>query len=333
MAIRQTLKRLMVILAVLLPMTASAATFLGDDNVLVTEPVADNLYIGSGNPIVSGDVSGDLFIAGGNVNVSGNIGGDLVAAGGTVTLTGKVAGDVRVFGGSIYIDSEVGGEIISFGGQVIYGPKARIGKDMIAGSDDLQISPAVTVGGKQTLFRGEEKTGDKVVTQAGIHPFLTAAFWIALLLSILAYLIVAAALMGAFPGAIKKYTQSALKDGAAFWVHLGIGLLILVALPIVSIVLMITGLGALLGVILLLVWVVYILVAMVVAGFLLGGLAKDMVTKTKSSLDWPWALGGVVVLPILSSLPVVGWVIGLVFFLWALGTMMSGDLRTFRAVK
>lgn len=330
---KHTLGSLMAIFAILLPMTASAATFMSDANVLVTEPVMDNLYIASANPIVSADVIGDLFVTGGNVSVSGHVMGDLGAAGGSVTLTGPVDGDVRVFGGSIYIDSVVSGEIISFGGQVVYGPHARVGKDLVAGSDELKIDPAVTVGGKKSIFQGDPERIERMVQEVKTYPLLTGAFWLALLFAILGYLVVAIALMGAMPNIVKKYVQNSLKDNGAFWVHLGIGLLALIAFPVAAMILFITGIGAMLGLLLLLLWAIYVLVALVFSGFLLGGVAKHVFTNSKSALDWTWALGGVVILPILSSIPWIGWVIGLVFFLWALGTAVAGDFRTFKAVK
>ena len=236
----------------LLPMTASAATFMNEPTVLVADTVADNLYITSGNVVVSSDVKGDLLVAGGNINVLGNIEGDFGAAGGNINLTGKVDGDVRIFGGSIYVDSEVGGEIITFGGQVVFGPNARIAKDMVAGSEDLVIDPAVTVGGKQTILQSEYDSENTMIQRIETNPLLTGEFWLTLLFAMLGYLVVAIAMMAAMPNVVKKYVQTSLKDNSAFWVHLGIGLLALIAFPVAALVLMITGIGALLGIILLL---------------------------------------------------------------------------------
>jgi cytoskeletal protein CcmA (bactofilin family) len=333
MCSKHTLAGIIGFLAIFLPLSVSAAVFLGEENVVVKEPVLDNLYVASGNPVIAADVQGDLFIAGGNVDVSGHIMGDLGAAGGTVNITGNVDGDVRVFGGTLFINSEIGGEVISFGGEVTYGPKAKVGKDLIAGSDNLKIDPAAVVTGKKTIFENPEK--DKIQQRMAerANPWLTGAFWFSLIYTIAVYLLVAAVLMGAFPNIVKKYAQTAKGKGGTFWKHFGIGLLGVFVFPLSALLLLFTGIGSLLGGILLVLWLMYFLLAFVVAGFLLGMVAKQLFTKQNTDLDWYWGLGGVAALPLLSSLPFVGWAVGLVFFVWAMGTMMDGDLHTFRSAK
>jgi cytoskeletal protein CcmA (bactofilin family) len=333
MSNKQVIVSLMALFAVLLPWSVSAAVFVGGDNAIVKDPVQDNLYVASGNPVITADVTGDVFVAGGNVDVSGHVMGDLGAAGGTVKITGKVDGDVRVFGGTLFINSEIGGEVISFGGQVTYGPKAKIGKDLIAGSDELSIDPASVITGKKIVFTNPDtdKASSRPVEKT--NAWLTGAFWVSMIYTVVAYLLVAVVLMGAFPNVVKKYTQTARAKGGTFWKHFGIGMLGVFVFPLSALLLLISGLGAMLAGIMLVLWLLYFLLSFVVAGFLLGMIAKQLITKDSSDLDWPWALGGVAVLPLISSIPLVGWAVGLVFFIWAMGTMLDGDLQTFRSVK
>ncbi len=330
---KYTLAGIIGFFALLFPLVTNAAVFMAEENVMVKEPVLDNLYIASGNPFITADVQGDLFVAGGNVDISGHIMGDLGAAGGTVKITGKVDGDVRVFGGTLFINSEIGGEVISFGGEVTYGPNARVGKDLIAGSDKLKIDPAAVIMGKRTVFEGPEKDKGQARPVNRTNAWLTGDFWVTMIYTILVYLLVAAVLMGAFPNIVKKYSQTAKAKGGTFWKHFGLGLLGLFVFPLSALLLLFTGIGALLGGILMVLWLMYFLLAFVVAGFLLGMVAKQVITKQNTDLDWYWGLGGVAVLPLLSSLPFVGWAVGLVFFTWAIGTMMDGDLQTFRSAK
>lgn len=314
-----------------LPMFASAATFLADGNPVSADTVNDNLYVTGGNPIVSGDVMGDLLIAGGNVSVSGNILGDLAAAGGSVSITGRVDGDVRVFGGTIYLDSTVKGEVISFGGQVVLGPQAKINKDLIAGGDEVKIHPNSIVLGKKNIMQEIKDVSVKV--QEASSGIMSVAFWIGILYLILAYLIVGAVFMGVFPKVVKKCINGTLKDGNAFWRALGMGLVLLIIIPVVSFLLLITGIGAMLGGILMLMYAVYAMVSIVFAGMILGTLLKKLVKKGKPDVDWAWGLGGIVLFPLLSVIPFVGWIIGFVFFVWALGATISSDYGTFKSVK
>lgn len=311
-----------------IPFFAGAATFMEEGNVSIGQTVSDNLYLVGGNPVVAGNVDGDLFVAGGNVSVSGNVSGDVGAAGGNVSITGTVDGDVRVFGGSLYIDSAIGGEVISFGGQIVYGPNAKIGKDLIAGADVITIDPETIVLGQKKLFEEKQDGSGEDAREKGVA-MLKGAFWMALLYGLLAYLVVAAALMGLMPNVIKKYTKAAIKDSSAFWKNLGIGLMVMIGLPVVALLLFISMIGAMLGGILLLLFVLYILLNLVVAGFLFGGLMQKWFNAGKE-VDWLWGLGGVIALSIISSVPFIGWLIGLVFFLWSVGMMASGDFALIR---
>ncbi len=330
-------KRLIVVLfslfALALPMFASAATFLADDNVVSSEPVNDNLYVAGGNPVVSGNVNGDLLIAGGNVNVTGDVTGDVSAAGGSVSITGRVGGDIRVFGGNLFIDSTVGGEVVSFGGQIIYGPNAKVAKDIVAGGNAVNISPTAVIGGERIIFdeiKDEIKKGKAEFKEKGAD-FLRGAFWVGILWTLLSYLIVALAFMGLFPKVVKMFINGACKNGMSFWKSIGMGLVILIVTPILSLILLVTGIGAMLGGIIMMLYMVYIMASLVFAGFIFGTLMKKLIKKGKADLDWLWGLGGVAVLPLVVLVPFVGWIIGFVFFLWALGAAVSADFKMFRS--
>lgn len=330
------MKKLLVIFAVLaisIPSIALAAVFKTDTNVPAGEVVVGNLYLAGSNPSVGGDVNGDLYIAGGNIVISGNVTEDVVAAGGNITITGEVGGDVRSFGGSVFIDSNVNGEVIASGGDVRIGPNAVIRKDLVAAGGDVSVDKTAKVYGSRTIESGEGKgrNFDKQIDP--MMKFLTGAFWIGQIFLLLSYFVIVAILMGLFPNLVKKFSVRALSKGQ-FWKSLGLGLLALIVTPIVAGICFVTGIGALLGVIVMLCYICYILVSIVLAGVLFGDVVRKLLFKPKKvEPSWGWALGGIALLQAFTLIPVVGWLLGFVFFLYSMGTVLVVEWKIARVVK
>lgn len=195
----------------------------------------------------------------------------------------------------------------------------------------MSISPTAIILGERNIMQ-EIKDVSVKVQEAG-RSVWSVAFWIGILYLVLAYLVVGAVFMGVFPKVVKKCVNDTLKDGNAFWRSLGIGLVLLIVITVISFILLLTGIGALLGGILMLMYAVYVMVSIVFAGMILGTLLKKLIMKGKPNIDWAWGLGGIVLFPLLSVIPYIGWVIGLIFFVWALGSTISSDYKTFKAVK
>jgi hypothetical protein len=327
------------VFVLLIPLFAGAAVFKTDENISAGTTISDNVYLVGGNPVIAGHIDGDLFVAGGNVNIMGSVSNDVAAAGGNIAVTGEVTGDVRVFGGSIYIDGTVGGEVISFGGQVVFGPNASVQKDLTGGGGQVKIDPLAAIGGIKRIFVDEE-TGKVIEKQAA--GLLTGAYLAGVIYTLIAYLIVAAIILGLFPNVAKRFTKSALKDGASFWKYLGIGFLVLVLTPILAMTLFMTVFGAMAGGILLLLYITYIIVNLAMAGILFGTLMKKWFAKVKGTKngkngkdepDFVWGLGGVAVLYLICQIPFIGWLIVFVFFLFSLGALTMGDWRIYREAK
>lgn len=323
-----------VLLALLVvPMIAFAADFRADMLVSEDEVVPDNLYLAGGNPTVNGSVNGDLYVAGGNIVVSGDVTEDLVAAGGNITLTGNVGGDVRVFGGSVLIDGQVGGELLVSGGEVAIGPETTVDNDLWAAGGRVEVAPEAIILGEITIESGEEQGKKLEDFKEPAEAFLSAAFFMGQIFLILSYFVIAALYLGLFPNIVKKISVRAVeKDG--FWLGLGLGLLIIIVTPIAALFLIFTGVGAMLGALLFLAYAAYIIVNMVFAGLIFGAVTKKWITKVKKvEADWAWGLGGIAVLHLLTLVPVIGWVIGFVFFLFSVGTMATVQWNVARAVK
>ena len=321
--------------AISIPSLALAANFQANGNVPAGETVIGNLYLAGGNPTVNGDVQGDLYVAGGNVIVTGNIADDLVTAGGNISVTGTVEGDLRAFGGSLFIDGVVNGEVIASGGEIKVGPNAQIRKDLVAAGGSVVVDPSARVFGSTMIETDDSEYGEEIreaVKQPFDH-FLRLAFWITQVFAVLSSLIIAAVFLGIFPGFVKKWNMRAFSKGQ-FWPSLGLGFLMLAVTPIAATLLMITGIGAPLGIIIIMLYVAYILLNMGMAGILFGEMLKKWFLHTKKiQPTWAWGLGGVVLLHLVTLVPVVGWMVGFLFFLLSMGAMAATEWKIARSLK
>src|SRR5919201_2031469 len=131
---RPLLTVLLVLVAVLVPGSASAAELRQGDRVVVApgETVNDDLYVFGGSVSVQGTVNGDVVFLGGTSTVSGLITGDLLVLGGTTTITGDVRGSVRAAGGTVNIAGRVDRDVALGAGTLDVAPSARLGRDLLA---------------------------------------------------------------------------------------------------------------------------------------------------------------------------------------------------------
>jgi len=134
-------------------------------DVRVEATVAGDAVLAGGTVVVTGDVRDDVLAAGRNVTVSGDVGDDVRLAGRTVTVSGEVAGhavmagrETRVeagtrigdwawiAGGRVYIAGAIGGDLKAAGRDIeltgrvdgdaaITGRRIRIGDGAVIGGD------------------------------------------------------------------------------------------------------------------------------------------------------------------------------------------------------
>lgn len=142
------------------PQDASAAVLRHAKNFVLpgTETVHDDLYAAGRAVDIQGTVDGDLIVAGQTVTIGGIVTGDVIAAARDVTISGSVGGSVRAMGSVITIDGTVGHDIVVGSGNLVTGPHANIGRDVLAavGSASLggRISRDVRVGTGSATFSG-----------------------------------------------------------------------------------------------------------------------------------------------------------------------------------
>ena len=107
-----------------------------------------------------------------------------------------------------------------------------------------------------------------------------------------------------------------------FLPSLGRGTVYAILVPIGAVLLLVSFVGSLPGALLLMVYVAMFILTKALAGMLFGSwLVMVMKKRQVMHLTWASALGGVVVLRIVSLIPIVGWLISIVMTLAVFGVI------------
>ncbi|HRH55680.1 MAG TPA: hypothetical protein PK609_02335 [Candidatus Paceibacterota bacterium] len=104
--------------AVLAPVSASAATFASARTLVISEATAENAYLAGTDVTVAAPVTGDVLGAGGTMTIAAPVEGDTLLIGGSVSVDRAVSGDVRAAGGRVSVNAPITGDLVIAGGSV-----------------------------------------------------------------------------------------------------------------------------------------------------------------------------------------------------------------------
>lgn len=322
---------------------AHAAVLRSGEDVTVSEEqiVPGDFYAAGNDVYIAGVIDGDLYVLGGTVTLKGTVKGDVVALGGTVSIDGDVGDDVRVIGGKVIVSERVVGDVLVVAGSLTAPSSAHIGQDLLfygeegvlegvvdgaftAHANSLTINGMVTmvdatVSGalvlgphaqvkKDILYESSKdivRTPESVVEGAihkkemviiTTHPIkeLMPIFFMSLFSSLVAVLLFRESLLSIFA----KKRHALVVSGI-------IGLGTFIATPIAVILLCVTVLGAPIGIILFLGYLMAYVGALIVTPVYLGALAAKLYKK-QYMVTWVWTLVGVILLHLFLLIPGIG---------------------------
>ncbi|MFH1347367.1 MAG: polymer-forming cytoskeletal protein [Candidatus Margulisiibacteriota bacterium] len=330
----------------------------GNDIVIDRETVInDNLFAAGENLTISGWIKGDLIAFGGEVTINGKVDGDIIAGGSNVTIAGK-ANNIFVGGGDVTIIGSTKNDLLAGCGQIYIDKNARIGKDawlgcgnakiagrvmrdLKVGTGNMKILPNARIFGKLDYSADNFDVSDKAKIIGKTTSFARPDYGeqtskvfggIALthmITSFLAIFVVGILIIVFLPNQVKMITSEML---GKFWKSLGWGIVSLIVIPLASILLCITLIGIPLGVILSLAYVFGIYIAGIFTSVVIGKAIFDRFGKTGINLIWA-LLAGLIILEMLAFIPLVGWFIKLVLFLWAFGALVSTRFTTYNEAR
>lgn len=335
--------------------------FLAGDDVGMSESVDGNAFVAGGRARVDGRVGGHAIVAGGVVEIRGdidegvlatggdvgidaNVRGDVLAAGGTISIerdasvrgsatlaggsvdvNGRVGGKLRAFGGSVRLDGEIGGDAEVAAEDIQVGPQARIsGRLRYRGPNPPQVAEGAVIDGgvERARHAWQGIGGDGRVMRAVARVFRVLWFTGVLALGALLVLV------------LPRFTQEAAatvrNDAPA---SLGLGVAVLVLVPVLAAFLCLTIIGIPLAFAVLLGYGLLLMLGFLTGALFVGdsvlGIAKP---ANAESRGWRilFLLLALIAIAFMRRLPWVGELAVLALFLAGLGAF---TLRSFRGYQ
>ena len=315
------------------PGNAYAAGF----SVVRTADVAGDLSAFGGSIITAAPVLGDELLLAGSIYSRARVGGDLRAFGGSITIEEPIYGDLVAFGFSVRDSGRAGGSVLvaavnasltggATGPVTIYGNTISLAGNFadtvrIVASGKITLSASTTIQGSLSYESPEPAIipesavirGGIQYTSASYLPDVGTSRILALIsigfflfVRILGALILAGLLAGLFPllaEAIIERATTARPHRILLTILLGFA--VLIATPILFLLLTLTFVGVGLALLILIMYAFIVLLSIIYAGILLGGLFVRRYIH-RDSVRWHDGVLGMLALSLLSLIPYIG---------------------------
>lgn len=345
------------------------------ENVRVDAPAAGDLYLAGRSVEIAAPVEGDVVAAGQSISVEAAVKQDLIGAGETVRIDAPIGDDVRVVGRLVALSADISDHMIAAGADLLLAQGHRIGGFAWLAGDrvrvgaviggDLKVAArdvviAAEVGGNAEitaehieLAPGARIAGDfiwrsenpptidpaAVVNGATVARPMPAAEPVGIVGAIFAGLVALAAVLvvGIVAYLLFPRFSETLADSvrARPWLSLGLGLALIAATPLVVLVLLVTGVGVLLGLILLTLYLMALLLGWLAGAFCTGQWALWLAGHADAGhgLRALAFVVAAVLLAILQLIPLLGQLLALGVLLFGLGGMAIAVTARYQAAN
>lgn len=272
--------------------------------------VTDDVRIVAGEVTVADHVGGDLFVLGGILNIlsTATIDGDVIFYGGTASVDGQVKGSVLGVAEKIRIDGAVGKNVdVKTTKSLTLGDTAKIvGYVRYSSASELSRSQNAEVKGEIQKIELPQvlSPGVKMPTLFSVLPLLISLFSTLVLFLL-------------FRRVLEAVVLTAHKQG------LKVGIIGVCALfgPVLSALLMLTGLGFFIGVMTFSLFLFVFVLGYTLSGVVLGSfIAKWFTNHPRVTL--PWVVLGTVLIHVALVVPYVGLLAVLVCTVITIGSLM-----------
>lgn len=267
------------------------------------------------------------FLAGQDININGNVSKNIYAAGSTINFSkdANVGRDIFIAGQAVNLDGTLDRNVNISAEKVVINKGTIINGNISINTQNLIIQKDVVIKGKLEYNKDAENKINKDVSIGKIvkkdiqeAPKVDTK---AMLISILNMVVVFLVITIIIPNTFNK-VENFYKKNNNYLKSIGIGLLILICTPIISLILLISNIGMYLGVILALLYVIALFLSCIFAGFILGKLL--FVNLMKLSINnYLAGIMGIVLLKLLMLIPIVGTILGLIAITIGLTTIWN----------
>ncbi|MFA9459970.1 hypothetical protein [Thiohalorhabdus methylotrophus] len=326
------------VLEVLAPVRGDVAA--AGQHITVHGPIAADLIAAGETLRITTEVGDDVRAAARRIHLDAPVGGHVVAAAeeitlepagrvedwlwtaaGRVRLDGEVRGTFRAYAEEVAINGRVGGDAYVRAEEVRIGPRARISGDLIwTGPGQPRVAPESGIGGR-VIQRPAEDPGT-------VPPKRGDGGWGATLFFLVSLAVTGIVGFLLFPGAAVAAADAALRRP---WASLALGLAGLATTPVVAAMLLATGVGYLLALTLLALYMVGLLLGALAGLFLAGEGGLRLFGARSTRLRRSLALAGAVVLvAVLQWIPYLGPATAILLLLLGLGGLQWLAFRAYR---
>lgn len=339
-------KKILGVIVIFAAMFMTFGVVKADEYFNANDNVSDNgtyshSHFEAGNIITSSsNVNGLSFVAGANVNVSGTKEYSFVA-GETVQLNGTIEKDVFAAGNAVIIgkDANIGRDLYLAGNSVTIQSNIKgtvfvaaslvklenitVDGDVSIAANTLEIGGNVSINGKlkindDAVINNESNmtvTNKEVYKSSGMNiDFSTRISDI--ILDILKTLFTGIVLILLFPKLFKKIKYDL--EAKDIGIKLLYGLLVLFAVPMVSVVLFSILVGISISAMLLMMYVIAIIAASILSAVVIGQNIYTKLFKQKDNIYISMCIG-ILVVKLVGFIPYIGWILDLLIFFYGLG--------------
>jgi cytoskeletal protein CcmA (bactofilin family) len=287
---------------------------LGKNVLLGTDEVQSERLVAAGaNVEILGDVTGRLRAFGAHVVLAGNLQGEAIFGGADAELSGRFHKKVKGGAANLILSGTFEDSVEVAAAKITITPTARIKGDLIYRAAVLEQQKGSQIMGKVIPKRGIDKEwiqkGKKVLF------WLWVLYWV---LSIPALIILGALLNYFFPRQTNAIVAAVSESP---WKNLGVGLVILVVVPVGVIIALITLVGIPVGIIVALLYGIALYVSRIYVAVWIGRKVLGYFKKSlASAFSWP-LVAGTIITTLLIFIPIIGWLFRFFFALLGLGAM------------
>ena len=288
-------------------------------DIRISGEVGDDVRVLCQNLTIDGTVKGDLLFLGANLVLSdaAAIEGSLLGAGGVAIINGDIAGDARFVGGTVNLNGGVAGnaEFLTDGGLFV-GQGASVGGNLRYRSP-AQVDFDDGVVGGTIEYEAKGTTVDREISQqiAMLNRF-RIVFW---LLSFVTAIIAGSVIVALTKDHAWRTAETIRKKPLK---SLGIGFIAFICIPIVILIALVLILTIPLSLILLLAYLIALYIAKFYVSIWLGNLILRRGGQTDKS-PIPAMLLGLLIIYLVTAIPVIGTLIGIVVMFFGLGALLQ----------
>lgn len=313
---------------------AAHDVYVGGLNVTINAPVAEDLSVVGGTVQIHGPVGDDVRILGGEITIGDRVGGDVVVYGGTLHIlsTAHIEGELIFYGESLLVEGDVNGSVHGFSKKaridaVVEGDITYTVTETLTLGENAHILGTITHEGRNTLSRAQGAVVEGDIYHNQVSAAQQSTRPIEPLLFLLGILVFAALTLY-FLG--RQYIVRNATTPVREWGKHGLlGLLILIAVPFVSFILMVSVIGVFVGLLLLFAYLAALILSVVFVAIAFGYYVQKFISKNMT-IGLQTLFIGPLTFVVVLFIPVLG-----PLFVFAATMIMLGGLgrQAFRGIR